>query len=136
MLHEPFSASAKYSLSLLIVASNCCRSICNITKWVSLSSNGMSQTQKNVFAIDNIYSAFQFGWESRLEFDRCAITVISLNEHFHISWLQCWSTWLRHDVWIIWWSVNTKHESAKFFFLVISLSAPKSYSFFFSLLKH
>lgn len=29
VLHEPFSASAKYSFSLLMVASNCCRSICH-----------------------------------------------------------------------------------------------------------
>lgn len=40
MLHDPFSASAKYSFSLHIVASNCCRSSCkqakqqNFNQWI------------------------------------------------------------------------------------------------------
>lgn len=42
------------------------------------------------------YAPFELRWESCLEFHWSAVTVIALNEHFHIIWLQCWRTLLWH----------------------------------------
>lgn len=42
------------------------------------------------------YAAFQFGWKTCLKFDGRAIAVITLNEYFHVIWLQGWCARLRH----------------------------------------
>lgn len=42
--------------------------------------------QSHLFIID-IYPSFQFRWESCLEFDWCAIAVVSLYKNFHVCWI-------------------------------------------------
>lgn len=44
------------------------------------------------------YPSFQFRWKSCLEFNWCTITIVSLYKNFHVCWIQCWCTWLRHDI--------------------------------------
>lgn len=78
--------------------SKCFNHLLNRLNVESTRRNHTIHIFENVGQWKKTYTSFQLGWESGLKFDGGAIAVITLNENFHVTWLECWCAWLRHPI--------------------------------------
>lgn len=133
VLHEPFSASAKYSFNLPIVASNWCRSS---WKKYPIELVSLTESECHIRTTFSTHSAFEFWWESGLKFDRCTIAIVSLYEHFHVRWLQCWCAGLCHFVGKFYYLSSSiksfNYESDYILLLLMTFEAHTARKFFFA----